>query len=164
MRSATGVARHAGRAARAAETYSLFLTPTSARGRWSGTEPFTPATSPVDGPVAALTRATIKPSVMHRFWGQSPAISDVIGADPNVMFKIGIGEVPWLQQVTFSVWPDVQSMANFARKDGPHARAIKAVRDGDWFREELYARFQVLGTAGQWNGTNPISQSERSAA
>ena len=43
-------------------------------------------------------------------------------------------------------------MAKFARKDGPHARAIKAVREGAWFREELYARFTVTGDYGQWEG------------
>jgi spheroidene monooxygenase len=74
----------------------------------------------------------------------SPAPS----ADPNVMFKIGIGEVPWMQQVTFSIWPDARTMAEFARHDGPHARAIKAVRDGGWFREELYARFRVDAVEG----------------
>ena len=50
-----------------------------------------------------------------------------------MLFKIGIGEVPLLQQVTFSIWPDTASMAAFARADGPHARAIRAVREGGWF-------------------------------
>jgi spheroidene monooxygenase len=81
--------------------------------------------------------------------------SRAIGADPNVMFKIGIGEVPWMQQVTFSIWPDAETMANFARADGPHARAIKAVRDGGWFKEELYARFRVDAVEGQWEGVTP---------
>ena len=26
----------------------------------------------------------------------------------------------------------------------PHARAVAAVREGQWFREELYARFRIL--------------------
>jgi spheroidene monooxygenase len=116
------------------EAMTIFLTPASARGKWAGTEPFTPQDVDLDGPIAALTRATVKPSVALKFWGQEPAISRAIGADPNVMFKIGIGEVPWMQQVTFSIWPDAKSMAGFARADGPHARAIKAVRDGGWFK------------------------------
>ena len=95
----------------------------------------------------------------------------MIGTDPNVLFKIGIGEVPLLHQVTFSIWPDADSMARFARRDGPHARAIAAVRSEGWFREELYARFRVLGTAGRWEGGNPLAnlpgltaRSERTAA
>ena len=141
--------------ARADEALTIFLTPASARGAWAGTEPFSPQDVTLDGPVAALTRATVKPSVALKFWGQEPAISRAIGADPNVMFKIGIGEVPWMQQVTFSVWPDTETMADFARRDGPHARAIKAVRDGGWFREELYARFRVDAAEGTWEGAAP---------
>ena len=110
------------------------------------------------GPLAALTRATIKPRILRRFWSRVPDISDVIGNDPNVLFKIGIGEVPWLHQITFSIWPDTASMAAFARRDGPHARAIKAVRDGQWFREELYARFRIAGESGTWGGASPLER------
>ena len=86
---------------------------------------------------------------MLRFWRRVPDIGRMIGADPNVLFKIGIGEVPLLHQVTFSIWPDAASMAAFRpRIDGPHAAAIRAVRAGDWFREELYARFRIAGEAG----------------
>jgi spheroidene monooxygenase len=137
------------------EAMTIFLTPASARGKWAGTEPFVPQDVTLDGPIAALTRATVKPSVALKFWGQEPEISRAIGADPNVMFKIGIGEVPWMQQVTFSIWPDAETMAEFARQDGPHARAIKAVRDGGWFREELYARFRVDAVEGMWEGVTP---------
>ena len=91
-----------------------------------------------------------------KFWRRVPNISTVIGQDPNVAFKIGIGEVPLLHQVTFSIWPDASSMARFARTDGPHARAIRAVREGDWFMEELYARFRVVATSGTWNGVAPL--------
>jgi len=142
---------------RASENWTVFMAPNSARGNWSGIEPFKPDNTVPVGPLAALTRATIKPRILPRFWGQVPDISAVIGSDPNVAFKIGIGEVPWLHQVTFSIWPNAASMANFARKDGPHARAIKAVRDGNWFREELYARFTVVGDSGTWNGSSPLS-------
>ena len=144
--------------AKASESWSVFLTPTSSRGNWSGQEPFQPNNQTPDGPLAALTRATIKPSILAQFLRRVPDISDVIGNDPNVAFKIGIGELPLLHQVTFSIWPNAQSMADFARRDGPHARAIKAVRDGNWFAEELYARFRVIGEQGTWNGSSPLSK------
>lgn len=147
--------------AHAAESWTVFLAPTSARGAWSGRAPFTVTTAAGPGPLAALTRATIKPSVALKFWGRVPAISDVIGDDPNVAFKIGIGELPLLHQVTFSIWPDTASMAAFARADGPHAEAIRAVRDGFWFSEELYARFRILGDAGTWGGVSPLARLER---
>ncbi|QFT64951.1 spheroidene monooxygenase [Roseivivax sp. THAF30] len=137
---------------RASEDWTLFLRPISARGAWSGEAPFRIAEDSGDGPIAALTRATIKPSVAARFWQRVPDISEVIGSDPNVLFKIGIGEVPLLHQITFSVWPDAESMAQFARNGGPHSDAIRAVRTGAWFREELYARFRIVGEMGRWPG------------
>ena len=138
-----------------AEDWTVFLRPVSARGEWDNRAPFAVQPDTDSGPIAALTRATVKPSVAAQFWRRVPDISDVIGHDPNVMFKIGIGEVPLLHQVTFSIWPNTNTMAHFARKDGPHARAIRAVREGGWFREELYARFRIVGETGSWDGQSP---------
>ena len=147
---------------RAGESATVYLEPISARGTWSGRNPFqpdSPATS-AEGPLAVLTRASVKPGRALRFWRRVPDIQAVIGRDPNVLFKIGIGEVPLLHQVTFSIWPEAASMTRFARGDGPHGRAIRAVREEGWFTDELYARFAVLGTEGRWNGApllpNPI--------
>ena len=119
-----------------------------------------PHTEPIIGPLAALTRATIKPAVALKFWQRVPDISAMIGRDKNVVFKIGIGEVPLFHQVTFSIWPDSKVMADFARHDGPHARAIRAVREGHWFKEELYARFAVIGDQGTWGGSSPLAKLE----
>lgn len=143
--------------ARAAEDFHIWLEPRSARGQWSGVAPFQPETTvAADGPVAAMTRATVRLRRAARFWARVPDISARIGADPAVLFKIGMGEVPLIHQVTFSVWPDTASMAAFARK-GAHAEAIRAVRDEGWFNEELYARFRVIRTQGSWGGRNPLA-------
>lgn len=143
--------------AKAAENWTLFLSPVTARGEWSGVAPFAPEGDTPTGALAALTRATLRPHKLPRFWNRVPDIQNVIGEDPNVAFKIGLGEVPLFHQVTFSIWPDTASMAAFARADGPHARAIRAVRDENWFREELYARFQILGEQGSWGGRSPLA-------
>ncbi len=142
---------------RSAESWSVFLAPVSARGAWSGRNPFEPVPGATAGPVAVLTRATVRPRATPGFWRRVPDISAVIGADANVLFKIGIGELPLLHQVTFSIWPDLATMTAFARAEGPHARAIQAVRDGGWFREELYARFRVLDAVGTWEGRQPLA-------
>lgn len=146
----------------AEENYTLLLEPLSVRGQWSGQIPFQASNGAKHadkmGPIAALTRATVRPRAALRFWSRVPDISAVIGGDENVAFKIGIGEVPLLHQITFSVWPDTEGMAHFARRDGPHARAIKAVRDGNWFSEELYARFAILGEIGSWGGERPLAR------
>lgn len=136
------------------EQAQILMTPVSTRGAWSGTEPFEVAEIAAQSsvqPVAALTRATLRPKVALRFWDRVPDINAVIGADPNVLFRIGMGEVPALHQITFSIWPDTHSMALFARHSGPHADAIRAVRKEGWFSEELYARFHVIDAQGTWN-------------
>lgn len=142
---------------RAAEDWTVLMSTDTARGAWSGQTPFAPSEQDRAGPLAALTRATIKPGVLAKFWRRVPDISKVIGADPNVIFKVGIGEVPWLHQVTFSIWPDAQAMADFART-GHHAEAIKAVREESWFEEELYARFTLISDIGTWGGSSPLKQ------
>ncbi|KIN70048.1 Spheroidene monooxygenase [Sulfitobacter noctilucicola] len=143
----------------AAESWTVYLNTDSVRGQWSGTMPFNAAPDTHKGPLAILTRASVKPRTMARFWGRVPDISNVIGNDPNVLFKIGIGDVPLLHQVTFSIWPDAASMSAFART-GPHADAIRSVRQEDWFREELYARFTLIDDEGTWGGESPLKPIE----
>ncbi|QUJ78394.1 spheroidene monooxygenase [Sulfitobacter albidus] len=158
-RAATASGVFARYRARAIEDWTVMLRATDARGHWSGETPFQTTDRIADGPIAALTRATIKPGIARKFWGRVPNISARIGQDPAVMFKIGIGEVPLLHQVTFSIWPDVAAMNAFART-GPHAEAIRAVRDHGWFAEELYARFILLSDHGSWEGRSPLTAKE----
>ncbi|HCY47265.1 MAG TPA: spheroidene monooxygenase [Alphaproteobacteria bacterium] len=141
----------------AREHWQILMRPISVRGQWDGQAPFVLSDMPSqeDAPLAALTRASLRPSIAWKFWRRVPNISKRIGADPSVIFKIGIGELPLMRQITFSIWPDAQSMARFARQ-GHHAEAIKAVRLEHWFAEELYARFQITEEHGSWNGTSPV--------
>ena len=53
----------------------------------------------------------------------------------------------------------VHSMTAFART-GPHAEAIRAVRDEGWFSEELYARFVIHSDLGSWGGESPLKHLE----
>ncbi|WP_371419749.1 spheroidene monooxygenase [Ruegeria sp. THAF33] len=141
----------------ACEHWTVFLRPISSRGAWSGQNPFhVDSPTPTGSLTAALTRATLKPKILMRFWRRVPDISQMIGANSDVLMKVGLGEVPFLHQITFSIWPDTGSMAAFARHPGPHSEAVKAVREGNWFREELYARFDVINEAGHWEGKHPV--------
>lgn len=140
---------------RADQAWTVFLHPLSARGTWGGVAPFAPEPSDLPGPYAVLTRATLRTRALAAFWARVPSVNDRIGTDPDVLFKIGIGEVPLLHQVTFSIWPDLAAMTRFARQ-GPHAEAIASVRKGSWFAEEHYARFRVTGQHGRW--TAPLER------
>ena len=145
--------------ARAVEDWTVFLGATQARGRWAGTTPFAlpseraPATEDV---IAVLTRASVKPRHVLAFWRRVPNISAAIRAQPRLLFKMGLGEVPWLHQVTFSVWTDQRAMEAFAYRSF-HADAIARVRKEGWFSEELFARFRVLHAVGQWEGAVPLT-------
>lgn len=149
--------------AKAEEDWHLILQPLAARGSWAGVNPFLPDPGhrPQAGKIAVLTRATLRPRHAMQFWKRVPNISHAIGQNLDVDFKIGIGEMPFLHQVTFSVWPDAPAMSRFAHADGPHASAVRDVRAGDWFAEELYARFRLLGTIGSWGGRDPLATDER---
>jgi spheroidene monooxygenase len=144
--------------AHATEALTIYMTAISARGQWDGVAPFAvvkPETVPL--PMAVLTRATVKPRHVLSFWSQTPDISVLVKDQPHLLFKIGMGEVPWFQQVTFSIWDDIEAMKAFAYASAQHGGAVRKVRDNRWFREELYARFAVLGIEGSWNGHKPAS-------
>nr|WP_242652200.1 spheroidene monooxygenase [Limimaricola pyoseonensis] len=150
-------------AARADENWTVFMQPLSTRGRWARREPFAAGADPGRGPLAVLTRASLRPRALPRFWGHVPGVDARIAGNPDVLFRIGIGEVPFLHQVTFSIWPDAAAMIRFARGDAAHAGAVQAVRAGGWFREELYARLRVVGARGSWGGTAPLATGEVAA-
>jgi spheroidene monooxygenase len=143
---------------RAAEQFTTWLAPIHSTGRWSGYAPFEvvhPATPPA--PIAVLTRASVKPRHAREFWRKVPAINAQIGAEPAMRFRMGMGEVPWLHQVTFSIWETAEAMRAFAYRGAGHRTAIAEVRAGDWFSEELFARFAVLGGEGTWEGRDPLA-------
>ena len=138
------------------EQFSVFLTPISARGKWSGQSPFTISDVTLNGPIAVLTRATLRTRAIFGFWGLEPPISAAIAKNNDIVFKIGLGEKPFAQQMTFSIWPDLAPMQSFARDIGAHATAIKQVRSKNMFAEELYARFRITHSFGTWGGDNPL--------
>lgn len=137
---------------RAVKTETFLLRPTRSKGLWSGVNPFPvggiehPQAQPPqhDGPVAVITRARLNLGILRPFWRSVPAISKQIEMADGLLFKVGIGEVPWLHQITFSLWHDARAIRDFAYKDGPHARSIDAARRGEWFGEELFARFDLV--------------------
>ncbi|NDI07061.1 MAG: spheroidene monooxygenase, partial [Rhodobacteraceae bacterium] len=144
----------------ATESVTIHLETYATRGEWSGQTPFRAKSKRDTGPVAVLTRATLRWNAMLQFWKQSPAISTKIGMNEDVLFKIGLGEVPLRQQLTFSIWPDIKQMSEFAHQSDPHRSAIQKVRQGDWFKEELYARFNITAIDGHWSAFGTTRKKE----
>ncbi len=142
------------------EHATIYMEAVSSRGKWSDNEPFSVTSTEIKGPIAILTRATVRWTKLINFWQQSPSISQRIGNNTDVMFKVGLGEVPLRQQLTFSIWPNLNSMKKFAHLSGPHREAIDKVRSGNWFKEELYARFRVKKVEGYWPALGELNNQE----
>lgn len=147
----SGLAR--GWAGIAHEHAAFTLAPIASHGQWSGRKPFTPS-APRDwsGPVAAITRARIRPSEWARFWRSVPPVSADLRADPAVHFTLGVGEAPVGLQGTFSVWRDAEAIRAFAYGRPAHVAVIKRTHERGWYAEELFARFAVLRAEGNYRG------------
>jgi spheroidene monooxygenase len=148
-----GARVYAAMRAHAEESVTLYLETTRVWGRWAGGEPFEPGPDrTLRPPIVALTRAAIKARHAIDFWRKTPAIRAEIPEQDHLLFRIGLAEIPWVNQITFTVWDDAEAMRAFAyRPGGPHTTAVEAVRKNGWFSEELYARFRVVGVDGGWS-------------
>jgi heme-degrading monooxygenase HmoA len=144
--------------ARGGEVYGVHLALISGRGRWGGRDVLAglrPA-RPLGGPVAVLTRATVRPARWHRFRGSRPPVSQELAQARGLRAAVGVGEAPVGLQATFSIWSDTAAVAAFAR--GPEHRAVvRRTRDEGWYGEELFARFAPLAATGTWDGRDPLS-------
>lgn len=145
-------------------TAVLYLRPQRAHGLWDGQNPFDmghsaekqtsetrgsmPATEPA-GPVAVLTRATIRPRALPDFWRHVPqARRRLRDHADDLLFGIGVGEVPLVQQCTISVWREPAAVDRYAYRQSGHKEIVRLTRQRQWYSEELFARFAVLRAEG----------------
>ena len=136
---------------KASQSVTFFLETVSSRGTWD--DHSFPVTTPHQSlPVVALTRASIKPSKVRRFWSAVPAVSDQAENDSARRFMIGAGEIPWFHQVTFSLWDSVSDMETFARRSPTHGTAMRDAYKEGWFTEYCFLRFNLAGIEGRWDG------------
>jgi hypothetical protein len=143
---------------RTREVYSIFMQPVQSRGMWSGQKPFQPVKPPDNNTIiAVLTRATLRTKFYKPFWQRVGGVSKSLQGSPGLIFTKGIGERPWTDQATFSVWNSFRDMQSFAYgKGGPHLEAIRKAKQKRGFREELFAWFEPFKTSGSWDGFDPL--------
>jgi len=136
----------------------ITMRPLVNRGSWSGREPFAvPDTKAGPGPIAAITRARIKPHLWWRFWSSVPPVALDLRSDPGVLFTLGIGEAPVGLQGTFSIWRDAAALLEFAYRRPAHAEVVTRTHELQWYAEEMFTRFQVMDIRGRYDGRDVLS-------
>jgi hypothetical protein len=143
----------------AEETWRVELRPLSARGRWSGREPFggVAAGGRWDGPVAAVTRARLRPSRARAFWRAVPPVAADLRTQPGLRLAVGIGEAPVGLQGTFSLWDSAAALRRFAYAGAAHSAVVARTAPERWYAEELFARFAVEAADGTVDGRDPLA-------
>ncbi|WP_230884556.1 spheroidene monooxygenase [Planomonospora sp. ID82291] len=162
----------------AVESWQVRLVPLASRGSWGGVDPFGPlGTGPAggvpsrggagragapgaqqgSGPVAVLTRASIRPSRLVAFYRSVPAVDALLREQDGCLASVGVGEWPLARQATFSLWRDAAAVRDFAHRGRAHRRVIARTRGEDWYAEEMFTRFAPYGSTGTWNGTDPLA-------
>ena len=137
-------------------TETLWLRPLQAHGLWDGQNPFAEKEegrakgndqlqTTNDQLSAVLTRATIRPRALPDFWRHVPQARARLRAHANdLLFGIGIGELPLIQQCTVSVWRNAEAVNRYAYRERGHREVVKLTHERKWYSEELFARFAVV--------------------
>lgn len=136
-----------------AEEFTVFLNPLVSHGLWAGKNVFETdqKKTPPNGKVAAITRATIRWNRMKEFRSNMERAGTAMRKAPGFVMAAGVGENAFTSQATFSIWENVESMKNYAYKAFDHADVIKLTRSRNWYKEELFARFEILEIKGTLN-------------
>jgi hypothetical protein len=144
---------HASWSRMAHEDARFLLRPLASRGTWVGRAPFgDPVPHRWEGPVAAVTRARIRPSQWRPFWSAVPPVSLDLRAVDGLRLALGIGEAPVGLQGTFSVWESPAALTQFAHRRAPHVEVMRRTREVGWYAEELFARFALVDARGRYDG------------
>ena len=129
---------------RSAEQRIYSLRPIHTHGNWSGQSPFEVQKPLGDKPIGVITRATLNLTRLLDFWRHVPQASRAIKQAKGVGFFKGIGEWPFVQQATFSVWESAEAIRTFAYVSQAHASIVKKTRERKWYKEDMFNRFEVL--------------------
>lgn len=145
---------------RSAQSSTVFLRNVSSHGTWDKLTPFEARKTQEDAhlPRLILTRATIKKSMLRKFWNYVPTSQKPIENAKGLVYTKGVGEWPLTQMATLSVWETEQAMKDFAYGSQEHIQAIKMTRKLDWYKEELFARFVPYKVTGNFEALEGLKR------
>jgi hypothetical protein len=140
------------------EVCTIELIPIEGHGTWDQKPAFgiLPKSSEYEGPVAVLTRATIRFSKLSAFWSSVDQVARQMQLAPGFIRSFGIGEVPFIKQATFSIWQDKSGMKSFAYQMQQHRTVIQRTRKENWYSEDMFVRFIPKSVTGTVKGENPL--------
>lgn len=122
-------------------------------GFWNGKNPFKSQKIELNftdkKKAVVLTRATINWNRLFQFWKAVPKASKAIENASGVEFFKGIGEWPFIQQATVSIWDNFDSVNKFAYNNKSHSNIIKTTRQNKWYKEDLFSRFYLISDTTQ---------------
>jgi hypothetical protein len=120
--------------------------PLKGKGTWNQRTPFdfSGADLTWNGPVAVITRASIRWHKSFLFWWNVPSASKHLSGRKGLLYAKGVGEFPLLEQATFSLWQSASDLDQFAYQSREHAPMIKKTRVYDWYSEEMFVRMKVV--------------------
>lgn len=138
------------------ETLDMLLESIEGHGTWDGKNAFgnLPAKSDYEGRIAVLTRATIRLNKLGYFWKHVAPVAEEMSRAPGFTYSIGVGEIPWIKQATFSIWESKAAMKAFAYGTKTHAEVVMKTRQQKWYSEDMFTRFRILDidSRGDWPG------------
>jgi hypothetical protein len=135
---------------KASSQRELVLSPVNSHGKWSGKNPFKTQENQKsrfeDSNLKAvvITRATLRWNRLLSFWKAVPAASRAINNAQGVSYFKGIGELPFIQQATVSIWESFEAVTTFAYKGKEHATIVKETKQKKWYKEDLFSRFFLI--------------------
>lgn len=122
----------------------LFLKNIISKGLWSKVNPFEKTDDIIENEnVLVLTRASIKLSKLIYFWIKVGNIVKKLYSSSDLKLAVGVGELPLIQQATISIWNNKDAINKFAYEDKTHLEIVNLTRKYSWYKEELFARFQI---------------------
>ncbi len=140
------------------EKFTIKMQAVEGHGYWDGKACFGDLTKQrdTDGMIGVLTRATIRLNRLTAFWKEVDTVADRMRQAPGFIFSLGIGEIPWIKQATFSIWESKTQMQQFAYGMREHADVVRKTRKEKWYSEEMFVRFRILSVTGSLNGNHPL--------
>ncbi|MGA9276810.1 spheroidene monooxygenase [Ilumatobacter sp.] len=127
-------------------------------GTWKGIDPqegMEPGRG--DGRIAVVTRADVRLRVSREFGRAGREVDTELRTAEGLIGVVGIGEAPIGRLATFSLWESMDTVREFAFRMPRHQDVIRQTRDGDWYSEEWFARFEPYASSGVWNGRDPLA-------